>query len=63
MTTTSKRSSKPKATSLPLHQSPPTHCLSGLLAAVKSGSMTKEQAHEIASGWRKEYQEWLTQKR
>jgi len=49
--TNSKPPSKPKATP---SQSPPSHCLSGLLLAVSNGDMTRAQAHEIASRWRKE---------
>lgn len=44
-------SSKPKATP---SKSPRSHCLSGLLAATRSGDLTKAQAQEIASRWRKD---------
>ena len=44
-------SSKPKATP---SKSPQPHCLSGLLAATRRGDLSKAQAQEIASRWRRD---------
>jgi hypothetical protein len=48
--------SNQKAIPSPLHRS---RCLSGLLAAVESGEITREQARKVTSVWQKEYQEFL----
>jgi hypothetical protein len=57
--THSKPTQDPKVGTPPSRQS---HCLSGLLAATRRGEITREQAHEIASRWRKESEGSSTRK-
>jgi hypothetical protein len=56
--------SKPRSREVAIRSpSHPSHCLSGLIAATHRGDLTRQQAHEIASSWRKQSQETSSTRR